>query len=1115
MIRENSIIKGPFWPEPVEVKKIEHIGEYVHIIGVTVYSKTHIDQLLPKEDFDELEVEGFLMDFSAPADETFLFLEGMRYKFASLFDPLLAVNVSKIDPLPFQIDAVYGYILKLPKIRFLLADDPGAGKTIMAGLVLKELKLRGLVSRILIIVPGHLKDQWIRELKEKFHEHFTVIDRGTFFAHYGENPWERENQVITSMDFAKQKDILPSLQSVEWDLVIVDEAHKMAAYRYGDKLTKTERYRLGEVVSKNTTHLLFLTATPHKGDPENFRLFLDLLSPGFFSTTELINESLKSRDNPLFIRRMKEDLRDFDGKPIFTNRYPITIKFTLSDKEMDLYNELSKYVITQYNLALQRIQEKRRRNIAFALLILQRRLASSTYALLKSLKRRIQRLEELLKEPGLPEEEGITVDLEEVEDYEEKERWEFEKKWETLSIAADKEELRKEIEVISELIKRSEEIIREECEVKLQELKKAVEEGFRKIREMGGNEKILIFTESRDTMEYLVKKLREWGYSVNYMHGGMNLDERILAEKIFRDKTQIMVSTEAGGEGINLQFCHLMINYDIPWNPNRLEQRMGRIHRYGQQKDVYIFNLVAENTREGKVLAKLLDKLDEIRRALGSDKVFDVIGDVFYGKSLYQLILEAVANTRDIDEIIKEIDVQVDESYINRVKEALGESLATRFIDYTRIRDMAEKAKEYRLIPEYVEAFFKKAFEKAGGKLRIRKDGFIAIESVPYEIRKIAQEVNFKNRYGLVLKEYHKVTFDKDVAFKNPDAEFISFGHPLFEALLEWINRSFSQKIKRGAIFEDPSCTFNGIIWFYEGEVTDGKGEIAGRKLIAIYDDGNLLEEINPVILWDLVPVKENNNLTLTMLNKFLREKADRYAIAAVERYRMEILEERKRQAEVKRKYGVRSLEYLISELDADLAALYERQAEGEKVDIVIMNKAEKKREYENALSNLKEEIERELSLTISMPKFLGAIYVMPSLKAADMTPNEDVEKIGMQIAIEFEKRSGRVPEDVSKENLGFDIRSKGRNEVRYIEVKARADVGPVALTPNELFKAKRFKDQYWLYVVFKAVKEPELIIINNPAEKLRCEEKVEVVRFIVPLEELINKGERIDYGKI
>jgi len=1104
MFKEGSIIKGPFWPEPVEVKKIEEIGNYIHLVGVTIYSGKHVDQLLSEKDLEKIKTEELPLDFSSPGEETFLGLEAERYRFASDFDPLLAMNISKVDPLPFQIEAVYGYILKLPKIRFLIADDPGAGKTIMAGLIHKELKLRGVIERTLIVVPGHLKDQWRRELKEKFQEHFTIIDRNSFEALYRENPWERENQVITSMDFAKQKDILPSLQSVDWDLVIVDEAHKMAAYKYGNRLSKTERYRLGEVISANSTHLLFLTATPHKGDPENFRLFLDLLSPGFFSTPELINESLKNKDNPLFIRRLKEDLRDFEGKPIFTNRYPRTIKFTLSEKETKLYNELSNYVISQYNLALRRIEERRKRNIAFALLILQRRLASSTYALLKSLERRKRRLEELLKEPEISKEE-FAFDLEEIEDYEESERWKQEKKWETLSIAESKEELKKEVETISLLMKQAEEILKEECEVKLKELKKAIEEGFKKIKEIGGNEKILIFTESRDTLEYLVRKIKSWGYSVNFLHGGMKLEERIKAEKIFKHETQVMVATEAAGEGINLQFCHLMINYDIPWNPNRLEQRMGRIHRYGQQKDVYIFNLVAENTREGKVLSKLLDKLDEIRKALGNDKVFDVIGDIFYGKNLYQLILEAVANAKSIDEIIKEIDIQVDENYIKKVKEALGESLATRHIDYTKIKEIAEKAKEYKLIPEYVEEFFKKAFQKAGGKLRIKKDNFIAIDFIPYEIKKIAKEENFKNKYGLILKRYPKVTFDKEVAFKNPDAEFISFGHPLFEALLEWIKRNYFSKLKRGATFEDPSGRYNGILWMFEGEVKDGKGEIVGKKLISIYDDGERLEEINPAILWDLVPCQKNE----TQPPFIPKERAENFAILAVEKYKKELLKERERQANIKKKYGIKSLEYLIGELDADLVKLYERQAEGEDVNIAIWNKQEKKRQYERALKDLKEEIERELSLTISKPKFLGAVYIKPKVKIPEMIPSEEIERIGMKIAMEYEKSQGRIPEDVSKENLGFDIRSKGKGEIRYIEVKARADEGPVALTLNEWFKAKRFKDQYWLYVIFNAKTNPVLRIINNPAENLNYQEKIEIIRFLIPLEELKNKTKK------
>lgn len=1101
MIREGTIVEGPFWPEPISIKRVEKIGNRFHIIGATIYSDTHIDQVIPEQEVQKVRIKEFVLDFSSPASETFLSIEGERYRYASLFDPLLAMNTSKIDPLPFQIEAVYGYILKLPHIRFLIADDPGAGKTIMAGLIIKELKLRGIVSRLLIVTPGHLKDQWRRELKDKFHESVTVINKEFLGSHYAENPWQKENQVITSIDFAKREEVLPSLGSVDWDLVVVDEAHKMAAYRYG-KLKKTGRYKLGEVLSRNAIHLLFLTATPHKGDPENYRLFLDLLAPGFFATQELVDESLTNKDNPLFIRRIKEDLRDFDGKPIFTNRYPRTIQFRLSDKEKKLYNELSRYVISQYNKAM---QKDKRRNVAFALLILQRRMASSTYALLESLERRKEKLDSLLKKPEI-QEEMTPADIEEIEDYEEEERWKEEKKWETVSIAENRKELEQEIETLKTLIQEAREILEENQEVKLSQLKEAISEGFRKIREMHGTEKILIFTESKDTLEYLVRKLESWDYSVNFIHGGMKLEERVEAEKIFQHEKQIMVATEAAGEGINLQFCHLMINYDIPWNPNRLEQRMGRVHRYGQQKDVYIFNLVAEDTREGKVLTKLFKKLEEIRNAVGSDKVFDVIGDVFYGKNLYQLILDAVASARTMDEIIAELDITVDDAYIAQVKEVLGESLATRHIDYTRIKEMAEKAKEFRLIPEYVEEFFRRALRAAGGKFRTRDDGTVVVDVIPSQIRKIADEMDMKNKYGSILKSYPRITFDKEVAFKNPEIEFVSFGHPLFEAVLEWIKREYFTNLQRGAVFSDPSQRYDGVIWFFEGEVKDGKGNVAGKRLLAIYD-GEELREVNPAVMWDFVPSSNTSPIKVEMD----RERVQEYAMGVVEKYKQEIFEERERQAKIKKKYGIKSLEFLIGELDADLAQLYERKKGGEKVNIVVISKKEKKSQYEEALQALQRGLEQEMSLTISMPKFLGAVLVRPV--SSDMVSDEEIERIGMTVAMEYERSQQREPEDVSRENFGFDIRSKRQEEVRYIEVKARKDMGEVALTLNEWFKAKRFREQYWLYVVANAATNPVLFTVRNPAENLTVEERFEVVRFLVPADEWKAKGVRVSGG--
>jgi len=850
-IKPGDRIRGPKWPEPVEIKLVEELGNYLHIVGSTTQSHSHVDQLLSKEELDSLELSAVNLDFGADPTSAFLSLETLRYRFASLYDPLLAMNTSKVDPLPHQIEAVYGYILKLPRIRFLIADDPGAGKTIMAGLVIKELKLRNIARRILIVVPGHLKDQWRRELKDRFEESFAVIDRGLIDAFYAENVWARENQIITSMDFAKQEDVLPSLSSNRFDLIIVDEAHKMSAYRYGDKLNKTERYKLGESLSQITEHLLFLTATPHRGDPENFRLFLDLLEPGFFATKEMLEESIKNKDNPLFIRRVKEDMKDFEGKPLFLPRYVSTVTFNLgtdSPKEKELYNELSRYVNSQYNKAL---STEKKRNVAFALVILQRRLASSTYALLKSLERRKKRLEDLLEGAEQQRIEDRRFDFEAVEDLSEEERWKEEQLWELLSVAENREELGKEIATLKGLIAMAEEIIRGEGELKLRQLRDTLE----KLGKKHPGEKMLIFTESRDTLEYLQGKIRLWGFTVNTIHGGMKLEERIRAEAVFKTETQVLVATEAAGEGINLQFCHLMIDYDIPWNPNRLEQRMGRIHRYGQTKEVYVFNLVAIDTREGRVLKRLFDKIEEIKQALGSDKVFDVLSEVIYGKDLSQLLLEAAANARKIDEILADFDFPVDEEYIANIKENLGESLATRFINYALIKEMADQAREHRLIPEYTEAFFKQAFDKAGGRHHTRSDGLTSIDSIPFELRKIAEEDIFKKQHGPMLRSYPKATFDKETARRNPDAEFLSFGHPLFEAVLEWVERELSPSLQRGAAFIDPSGELNGHLLFYEGEIKDGKGETAGRRLFAFYADSQqgVVRSVNPATIWDLV----------------------------------------------------------------------------------------------------------------------------------------------------------------------------------------------------------------------------------------------------------------------
>lgn len=1111
IIKSGDIIQGPRWPEPVEVKLTEDVGSYVRIVGATVQSHTHVDQLISKDEIDELSHEQIEDQFTADPRHVFLALETHRYRFASLYDPLLAMNTCKVDPLPHQIEAVYEYILKLPRIRFLIADDPGAGKTIMAGLTLKELKLRHQIQRILIVVPGHLKDQWRRELKERFDETFTVVDRGLMDAIYGENIWARELQIITSLDFAKQDDIIPALCAVHYDLVIVDEAHKMSAYRYGEKLDKTSRYRLGEALSECSNHLLFLTATPHRGDPENFRLFLDLLEPGFFADTEMVAESIREHENPLFIRRVKEDLKDFQGNPLFLPRHVETKPFNLSTEspaEKELYNTLSRYVNEQYNRAL---TKDKKRNVAFALVILQRRLASSTYALYRSLERRKRRLEEMLQSVDSIGNNSKGIDFETVEDLSEEERWKQEEIWETLSVAENRQELENEIVTLGEMLIQAKAIVDSQAEVKLRHLKQSMAE----LNNQFPGSKILIFTESRDTLEYLEKNLRRWGLSVCTIHGGMRLDERIKAEGTFKTEAQVLVATEAAGEGINLQFCNLMINYDIPWNPNRLEQRMGRIHRYGQTLEVFIFNLVASDTREGRVLTRLFEKLDEIKNALGSDKVFDVLGDVIQGKNLAQLMVEAAANARNLDEILREIDIQVDPEYITRVRENLGESLATRYIDYTRISEMADEAREHRLIPEYTEAYFKRALESAGGSWKARQvEGkeFVSLGNLPYPIRKIGDEEMFKKRNGSLMRRYSQITFDKDIAMRFPKANFVSFGDPLFEAMMEWVDRNYSMALQQGAVFTDPDGVKDGILLYYQGEIRDGKGEIAGTRLFALFADliTDQIYPANPAILWDLIEGGESDSNRPLELDT-LKIKSWDILLPELETYRQELLQERERQAHIKEKYGLTSLNSLIIKLDGDLIGLYNRRDLGQNVDLAIYNKEERKRGYEQALDNLQQELAHERQLTLSTPHFVGAIRVVPGKPADDMHSSAEIEQVGMDVTMHYEQENGRVSEDVADQNLGFDVRSTdSKGHKRYIEVKARAKVGSVALTQNEWFKAQRFQEDYYLYVVLNAENAPELFRINNPASLLQPEEKIEV-RYFISAKDIIQAGSADD----
>ena len=1002
-------------------------------------------------------------DTLASPQRAFLALEAKRFKHAYMFDPILAMSVSKVDPLPHQIEAVYGHLLKRSRIRFMLAHDPGAGKTIMAGLAIKELKMRGMIRRVLIVVPGQLKEQWRWELYDKFDEYFDVVDREYFDSSGGINAWD-EDQLVTSIDFAKQLDVIDSMKNVHFDLIIVDEAHKMSAYTYGNTTSKTRRYRLGETLSLMSDHMLFLTATPHKGDTQNFRLLMDLLEPGFFADDSMMEESIQKRDNMLFLRRAKEDMVDFENNPLFVPRTVETPDVQMSPPEKELYEAMSGYVKKQYSLAT---QDSKNHNVTFALIILQRRFASSVFALLKSLQRRRARLGQLESDANAAREgRGRTPAnaaeyMEKMDEMDESERWGEEKKWEVVSVAKSRDELRAEIKTLDGLIEKAEEVMRGGAETKINQLKATMEA----LNRNHPREKMLVFTESKDTLDYLVERIRSWGYTVNTIHGAMPAAERKEAEAVFRYRTRVMVATEAAGEGINLQFCHLMINYDLPWNPNRLEQRMGRIHRYGQKLPVHVFNLVAADTREGEIMQTLFRKLVEIKEAMGSDKVFDVISDIVPGKSLSQMLLDATVRNRHQKEIISELTDSMS-PHSDAILESMKDGLATKYMDHTNLREMREKAREQQLAPHYTEDLFRSIAEAAGGS--VEESGSVFSVRLPESV------INLAGMGDALPLSYPEVTFDKTVRNENPDIELFSFGHPAFDAALAWAEQAFGPDAKAGSVFVDPAGRLDGHMVFCEGAVTDGHRRQAGKRLFVCMVDAGTgdARPVPPSTLLDLWarPEGRPEDVSETVRGSVVAESS-----RLLEEYMKGLAAERMQQADAAQRYGMRSLDALLEKICDEVVALLSRKRRGAKVDLPMYNKREDRRRYRVARKDLGIQIDLDSALEMDRPSVVGVIRVIPG-------PRAQAERVknALDAAVELERRAGRKPEPVWGEGRGFDVRSTGKTgAVRYILAKPEGE--HITLTLNEWFRARLLGGDCYLYVMGEETARR----IRNPAKAL------------------------------
>lgn len=1042
-----------------------------------------------------------------------LAMEALRIRMAHHFDPYLAVHTSQVLPLPHQITAVYEEMLPRQPLRFLLADDPGAGKTVMSGLLIKELVTRGDVHRCLIVSPGSLVEQWQDELWKKFGLKFDILTNDQLESAATGNWFAEKNFIICRLDkLSRNEDLQEKLKACDWDLIICDEAHKLSATYFGTEVRYTKRYRLGQLLSGITRHFLLLTATPHNGKDADFQLFMALLDGDRFEF--IARDGVHQADPSDLMRRMvKEKLLKFDNTPLFPERKAYTVTYKLSNEEERLYHEVTEYVREQFNLS-ERLSKQGKNNVGFALTSLQRRLASSPEAIYQSLKRRRERLEKRLKEDELLK-HGQAVDFSKVsginldddpeayEDMPDEERETTEERLiDEASASRSIEELRKEIAILENLENLAHQVRLSGTDRKWDELSRILQEKPEMFDSSKTRRKLVVFTEHRDTLNYLATKIRNAlgrHESVVTIHGAMGREERRNAQEQFtQDKDAfILIATDAAGEGINLQCAHLMVNYDLPWNPNRLEQRFGRIHRIGQTEVCHLWNLVADETREGEVYKRLLDKLEEERKALGG-QVFNVLGQLIFGdKPLWKLLIEAILSSEDSDELQK-IHEKVDSFDSERVKKLLEvNALVSEVMDSStvqRVREEMERAEARRLQPHFIESFFIQAYTAIGGTIREREKRRYEITHVPLAIRRIGRALG----NGVSVQEkYNRVTFERDLVSVpgKPIAAFLCPGHPLLESVLSLIIDRHREVLKQGAFLIDPMDegeTPRALIAL-EHEITDGRKNAKGNRqtvskrfcFVEVGQDGLAVQAGHAPYL-DYRPADDDEIPLLEPLAKGewlgdnLEEMARSFAIKNIVPEHFQEVKTRREAWVDKTLKAVH--ERLISAIDywAQRAEeLRRKEEEGKKPKLNSERARQRRNELKERLGSRTHELMLEKQLNKEVPRIIGGALVVPIGLLRKLKGNESnatdtaketkrIETLAMNAVMEAERQMGYFPTDVSAEKRGYDIESlRPDGSLRFIEVKGRVKgADTVSVTKNEVLTALNKPDDYYLVLV-------------------------------------------------
>jgi superfamily II DNA or RNA helicase len=1108
--------------EQMRVETVEAIDEGYWAVGlVGTKSSQHRKVFLSARELAELTILDFSGQFTGDARLFRLGLQAYSLEIAYEFDPYFGLSISRVDPLPHQLEAVYDYMLKLGRVRFLLADDAGAGKTIMAGLLIRELELRGLVERILIVCPANLTFQWQRELKEKFGATFQVIKGHDIREQFGINQWLEQHRIITSLDLAKREDILPGLRQVRWDLVIVDEAHRMSA---ADESHKSLRYKLGELLRDTTDHLLLLTATPHKGDPQNFSLFLQLLDADAYADVKSIREAMNRRRAPFYLRRTKEAMiyfpeRQPDGtwaaKPIFTRRIPHTVTFQIDGDEFALYQEVTQFIKRESRRAAEESNDPRARAIGFLMSLYQRRLASSAYAVRCSLEKRARRLEEALKRahelareapPDLP-------DVDELEEMDEAERERVEQMIEAVTLAKNNEQVRREVEELRQLAQKAQAVEASGKEAKLAKLNALLRErGFFD----NPDQRLLIFTEFKDTLDYLVAQLKAWGFRVGFIHGGMKIGSRnepgtrLYVEQQFREGAiQVLVATEAAGEGINLQVCNILFNYDIPWNPNRLEQRMGRIHRYGQRKDCLIFNFVAANTIEGRVLEQLLEKLQKIRDALDDDAVFNVVGEVLTPAHIERVLRDYYAGRLGDADLEERLLRDVDEEHFRAICQNALEGLASKTLNLQMLIERRARAQERRVVPETIARFLREAAEFVPWTLKpvAGLPHTFDPARTPLALRQYEKATDWK--LPALADRYPRFSTDRETAEKH-NLEWVTPGHPLFEAVRRHAFNRAAGEFKKGAVFYSLRHEQPARIDFYHARLVNGLGKVVHERLFAVelsLHDAPRLRELS--LLGDLIPAAAPDALPPVVQ---LPEATAWLHSQVLTPFRKQVHDEQ--QAEIERiaNHVEISLTELIQRADEEIGRAQEAIQRGEQGAEGRLAMAEERHaQLLTRRERRRAELQRQRALTLQDVERIASALVLPhpereAPEVRRLQPDRQTEAIAMRVVIEHERAQGRQVFDVSDKNLGYDITSVdlSSGELRLIEVKGIGGAtGAILLTPNERRVAEDRRDCYWLYVVTHCDSAPTLQEpIRDPA-RLPWHEVTQVAHYYLSVDAL------------